>query len=404
MGWLRREASVDNENLLYFPDIMVNATAGHPALLELIFDRLQSAPYQRITFADFMNLALYAPGLGYYERSAKRIGPEGDFFTSSQLSPDFGEVLALQIAEMWDGLGQPQPFTVVEMGAGRGQLARDILAYWQSHRSDLLAVLDYQILETATAMKAEQQQVLANWPVRWVSWAELPDKGVQGCFFSNELIDALPVHQVVVEKGELREVYVTAREGKITEVVGSLSTPALRNYFQAAEIDILSYAEGYRTEVNLGAIDWLGQVSQKLQRGYLLSIDYGYSAQRYYNPMRSQGTLQCYYQHRYHNDPYIYIGEQDITAHVDFSTLQRVGESLGLEFLGLTKQGLFLMAWGWGDRLSRLTQEHTDPMAILARRQQLQQAIDPTGLGGFGVLLQSRAVDRVILTGWQKSF
>jgi SAM-dependent MidA family methyltransferase len=382
---------------------MVNATAGHPALLELIFDRLQSSPAHRITFADYMNLALYAPGLGYYARSANRIGPGGDFFTAPQLSSDFAEVLARQIAEMWDGLGRPQPFVVVEMGAGRGQLAGNMLAYWQSNRSDLLAALDYRIIETAAAMKAEQQRVLASWPVRWVSWAELPDHGVQGCFFSNELIDALPVHQVVVENGELREVYVTAQAGAIAEVISELSTPALLDYFKAAEIDILSYPEGYRTEVNLAAIDWLGQVSAKLQRGYLLSIDYGYSAQRYYNPMRSQGTLQCYYQHRYHNDPYIYVGEQDITAHVDFSTLQRVGESLGLQSLGLTKQGLFLMAWGWGDRLSGLTQDLTDPMAVLERRQQLQQAIDPLGWGGFGVLLQGRAVEETILMGWQRA-
>jgi SAM-dependent MidA family methyltransferase len=198
-------------------------------------------------------------------------------------------------------------------------------------------------------------------------------------------------------------VYVTAQAGAITEVIAELSTPALLDYFAAAEIDILSYPTGYRTEVNLAAIDWLGQVSAKLQRGYLLSIDYGYSAQRYYNPMRSQGTLQCYYQHRYHNDPYIHLGEQDITAHVDFSTLQRVGESLGLQSLGLTKQGLFLMAWGWGDRLARLTQDLTDPMAILERRQQLQQAIDPLGLGGFSLLLQGRAVENSTLMGWQRA-
>jgi SAM-dependent MidA family methyltransferase len=383
---------------------MVNVTAGHPALLELIFDRLHSAPAQRITFAEYMSLALYAPGWGYYARSANRIGPGGDFFTSPQLSPDFAEVLAMQIAEMWDGLGQPQPFMVIEMGAGRGQLAGDMLAYWQRHRSNLLAALDYGIIETAAAMKAEQQRVLASWPVRWVSWAELADNGVQGCFFSNELIDALPVHQVTVQNGELREIYVKAQAGALAEVVAELSTPALLDYFTAAEIDILSYPEGYRTEVNLAAIDWLGQVSAKLQRGYLLSIDYGYSAQRYYNPMRSQGTLQCYYRHRYHNDPYIHVGEQDITAHVDFSALQRVGESLGLQSLGLTKQGLFLMAWGWGDRLSRLTQDLSDPMAVLERRQQLQQAIDPTGLGGFGVLLQGKAVGERTLMGWQGAF
>jgi SAM-dependent MidA family methyltransferase len=382
---------------------MVNSSTGNAALMALIVDRLQSHPQQRITFAEYMDLALYAPNLGYYARSDRRIGPDGDFFTSPHLGVDFAEILALQLAEMWDSLGQPQPFTVVEMGAGQGRLAQDILAYWQRCRSDLFAEVDYVIVETAAAMVAEQQRLLSKLPVRWVNWENLPDRGLQGCFFSNELIDALPVHQVVVKDGALQEVYVTENKGVLQEVVGDLSTIALADYFSAAGIDILSYGNGYRTEVNLAAIDWLTQVAKKLQRGYVLSIDYGYSAQRYYNPMRRQGTLQCYYQHRYHNDPYIHVGEQDITAHVDFSTVVRVGETLGLRSLGFTKQGMFLMAWGWGDRLAELTQNLTDPMAILERRQQLQQAIDPTGLGGFGVLLQGKDITGESLAGWQKN-
>jgi SAM-dependent MidA family methyltransferase len=146
--------------------------------------------------------------------------------------------------------------------------------------------------------------------------------------------------------------------------------------------------------VNLVALDWIATVAEKLDRGYVLTIDYGYPAQRYYQPSRSQGTLQCYYQHSHHNDPYIYVGDQDITAHVDFTALQRYGEQCGLETVGFTQQGLFLMALGLGERFTQLTQTEAtsseDLHDRLRHRDALHQLINPMGLGGFGVLIQSR--------------
>jgi SAM-dependent MidA family methyltransferase len=363
------------------------------SILDLLTDRLDQSPHRRITFAEYMELVLYAPGLGYYDRSPERIGSGGDFFTSPHLGVDFAEMLAIQLAEMWEQLGKPQPFMVVEMGAGQGLIAQDMLRYWQQQHPELFTNIDYLIVETATAMRLCQQQLLATWPVRWVNWDELAAASITGCLFSNELIDALPVHQVVVKNGELQEIYVTLDDQQqIQEEIGILSTKRLAEYFQQADIPILTYETGYRTEVNLAALDWLYTVALKLQRGYLLSIDYGYTSQRYYNPQRSQGTLQCYYQHRYHSNPYINIGQQDLTAHVDFGSLIRQGNLWGLSELGFTRQGMFLMALGLGDRI---TQPET-----LARRQALHQLIDPMGLGGFGVLLQGKAVNNKRLQGF----
>jgi SAM-dependent MidA family methyltransferase len=361
------------------------------ALWGLLLDRLDHSPQQRFTFAEYMELVLYSPDLGYYDRSPERIGSRGDFFTSPHLGSDFGEMLAIQLAEIWQRLGQPRPFTVVEMGAGQGLIAQDILGYWQRYYPELVA--DYVIIETAAAMRRCQQLLLSDWPVRWVTWADLPPESITGCFFSNELIDAFPVHQVIVQDGQLQEVYVKINgERQITEEQGDLSTPKLLEYFELAQIPILSYTSGYRTEVNLAAFDWLTTVAAKLQRGYVLSIDYGYPTARYYNPQRSQGTLQCYYQHRYHNNPYVNLGQQDLTAHVDFGSLMRWGNALGLQELGFTKQGMFLMVLGLGDRL---VQPET-----LARRQVLHQLIDPMGLGGFGVLLQGKGVSTQGLQGF----
>jgi SAM-dependent MidA family methyltransferase len=369
------------------------ASISSSALFDLLLDKIYQQPDQRITFAAYMDLVLYAPAVGYYARTPDRIGSRGDFFTSPHLGVDFGEMLAIQLAEMWELLDKPQPFMVVEMGAGQGLLAKDILNYWQQQYPELLA--DYVIVETSAAMRRCQQQVLVDQPVRWVEWADLPPESITGCLFSNELIDALPVHQVVVKDGALQEIYITIdSDNQIKEIWETPSTPELLEYFTQAKIPILSYEDGYRTEVNLAAIDWLQTVSSKLNKGYLLSIDYGYTSQRYYNPQRSQGTLQCYYQHRYHSDPYIHIGQQDLTAHVDFTSLIRQGNLFGLQELGFTKQGMFLMALGLADRIAQ--------PGTLERRQALHQLIDPTGLGGFGVLLQGKDVGNASLTGFRE--
>lgn len=370
-------------------------------LNDLIAAQILDRPQQRITFAEYMDRALYDPQFGYYARSRTKIGAGGDFFTSPHLSSDFGELIAEQLAELWQVLEQPDPFTLVEMGAGQGLLAGDVLRYLQRRYPDCFAALTYLIVEKAASHVSEQQQRLQRWldagvRLKWSSIEDIPPESIVGCIFSNELVDAFPVHLVTIVNHQLKEIYVRTQADRFTEVVSDISTPDLANYFKLVGINFNDYPDHYRTEVNLAALDWIETVAAKLQRGFVLTIDYGYTASRYYNPGRSQGTLQCYFQHSHHNDPYINVGEQDITAHVDFTALQRSGERSGLETVGFVQQGLFLMALGLGDRLTQLTAtETTSPQDLqnrLRRREALHQLMNPMGLGGFGVLIQSKRV------------
>jgi len=353
-----------------------------------------------------MDWVLYDPQSGYYAANRAKIGAAGDFFTAPHVSHDFGELLAEQFQEMWQRLGCPVPFTLVEMGAGQGIVAADILAYTRSRHPDFFQALQYRIVEKAAAHVAEQQQRLqaftAAGKLQWSELSAIPTGSITGCFFSNELVDALPVHRVVLESQQLREIYVQVRRddsgaAQLQEVIDQPSTERLAAYFDLIGIELTPgrYPEGYLSEVNLAALDWLQEVAARLERGYLLTIDYGYSAAQYYSPARSQGTLQCYYQHAFHNNPYIHIGRQDLTAHVDFTALERWGERCGLETLGFTQQGLFLMALGLGDRLveNNRGEQATSAMDVIRRREALHLLINPMGLGGFGVLIQTKGME-----------
>jgi SAM-dependent MidA family methyltransferase len=365
-------------------------------LIEVINDRIHNSLAKRITFAEYMDLVLYHPQHGYYASNAVQIGEDGDFLTSPHLADDFGEMLAIQLYQIWQILGEPSQFTIVEMGAGPGLLAAQILEYSQRIYPDFFDLIDYVIIEASPAMITAQQLRLKKLPVRWCNWQEIPDQSIVGCFLSNELIDAFAVNQVIVVENNLQEVYIAQGDSNqtFTEIIDDLSVDQLKSYWQLNKIDLLSgkYPDRYRTEVNLTALSWLKLVSQKLQCGYIISIDYGYTAERYYNPMRTQGTLQCYYQHAYHNNPYLNIGNQDLTAHVDFTALQHQGKLLGLQTVGFIPQGMFLMALGLGERIASISSSDGDIQSLLHRRQNLHQLIDPMGLGKFGVLIQSHGL------------
>ncbi len=381
----------------------------HSALVQFITQQIAQHPERRITFAQFMDWALYHPTWGYYASRDDRLGFQGDFVTAPHLAADFGELLAEQIVQLWQILEQPAPFTVLEMGAGRGILARTIVSYLQRYHPMLWAVLEYRIIERSPALIAEQQRQLAPFlspradgasplQIQWCQWEDIPDGGIVGCCLSNELVDAFPVHRVVITDGQLQECYVTTTthpETPFTETIAAPSTPQLADYFAQLGINITRLPNGYCTEVNLAALDWLKTVASRLHRGYVLTVDYGYSADRYYAPTRRAGTLQCYYQHSYHNDPYSHVGEQDITAHVNFTALELWGSQVGLTKLGWIEQALFLMALGLGDRISALSKDSTDSttaQTLLRRRDALQTLINPMGMGNFGVLLQGKGL------------
>ncbi|MEO1376785.1 MAG: class I SAM-dependent methyltransferase [Cyanobacteria bacterium J06635_10] len=403
-------------------------------LYQEIIKHIAASADKRITFAEYMNLALYHPEYGYYSQKATNLGKEGDFFTSVHLGADFGEMLAIQFFQMWEILGKPISFDLIEMGAGQGHLAADILNYIKQNYSDFFKALKYIIVEKSPGLKQLQQQRLKEFEVNWCNLEDIPNNSITGCFFSNELVDAFPVHQFILENGELREIYVTKEQGEIeistpstprhllqrreppqrsgsstpsnifTEVTDKPSTPELVNYLDLLEIDIDKYPSGYRSEINLAALEWLGVVENRLQRGYVLTIDYGYTLNRYYNPRRNQGTLQCYTRHHRHNDPYINIGQQDITAHVDFTALEKNGDRCGLQKVGLTQQGLFLMALGLGERVATLSQSKLPLSTLLQRRDSLHQLLDPLGLGGFHVLAQAKGLKETEISQTLKGF
>lgn len=380
----------------------------NPILFQRIADRIKAEPQQRITFAEFMESVLYDPEQGYYATNQAQIGVAGDFFTSPHLCPDFGELLAEQFLEIWTIMGRPQPFTLVEMGAGQGLVAADVLKYLTAQQRfskqylEFWAALEYIIVEKATGLIAEQKQLLqpflfASNKLQWMSLEQLPEIGIVGCLFSNELVDALPAHQFVVQHGALQEVFVTVdtESPSFSEVLAAPATDRLAEYLEWQGVNVSTgYEDGYRSEINLAALDWLRTVAQKLARGYVLTIDYGYLAPQYYSPQRQQGTLQCFRKHGAHQDPYIYLGHQDITAHVNFTALEKQGLAEGLTPVGYTQQGLFLMALGLGDRLvaNNTTSDINQLNEVIRRREALQSLINPLGLGGFQVLIQSKGL------------
>ncbi len=379
----------------------------NPLLRKAICQAIREAPDGRITFARFMEMALYYPGEGYYTNRGGLIGVRGDFYTAPHLTPVFGQLIARQIIEFWRNLHSPDLFQIVEGGAGQGLLAGDILSYLRQYEPLLWSALSYTIIEISEPLRLAQRRRLSAIPggealIAKVDWRDLADFAageVNGVILSNELLDAFPVHLVTVEPTGLQEIYVGLDpvSNEFTETVGPLSTSALTAYFERLGLDLSQYGIAYRTEVNLGAVDWLDVVARCLGRGYLLTIDYGYAADRRYHPLRRSGTLQCYTAHTVHTDPYQNVGMQDITAHVDFTSLMLQGQVAGLHNLGLTNQAFFLAGLGLGEKLAALSDPYIRPPGMttkqkLAEREALHRLINPAGMGNFGVLIQSKNV------------
>ena len=338
-----------------------------------------------ITFARFMELALYHPDYGYYGSGRARLGKAGDYYTSPQATPVFGELFA----EVYAALA---PLTAgrefVEMGAGEGHFARDFLLSLRKRRPDLYGVCRYTIIERSQGMRLRQKETLGNL-AEAVAWKEDIGalEGVSGVFFSNELVDAFPVHRVRKDWDALRELYVSVEKGKFVETAGPLSTPEIAKYFNRLGINL---QPGTVTEVNVRAAEWMRALSRKLSSGYVITVDYGYSAYDYYSLLRERGTLMCYYRHTLSEDPFERVGEQDITAHVDFTTLATLGEENGLRPALFTDQGSFLVdAAALLEESMRRSGAGQEEMEALGRG--LKTLIHPEWLGGaFRVLVQSK--------------
>ncbi len=364
----------------------------------------------KISFAEFMDLALYHPREGYYFSSRERIGPAGDYYTAPHVHPAFGHLLARQFRQMWEILGRPSPFSLVEMGGGRGLLCADILAYCREQQPDFYRDLIYILAEVALPRDDQQTTRCSPFVREGKLESVTPEtvlggsKAFTGCLFSNELIDAFPVHLVRQEEGEIREIYVTMSGASFAEVDGPPSTPALGEYFSLYGCPL---EEGQRAAVNLKALEWVEGVSRALRRGFVMSIDYGYEAPELYHPDRRDGTLLGYFRHTTSSDPYERIGFQDLTSHVNFTALIRKGESLGLKKAGYTEQYRFLVSLGLLQDLEDLENESPGASgpAFLKNKLAMRNLLIPGGMGTlFKVLVQSRGADPVPLLGFQDPF
>lgn len=371
---------------------------GHPELVAAIASEIAvSGP---IPFVRFMDLALYHPQFGYYMRHpgdcSPRIGWSGDFYTSADVHPILGQAVARQARQIDSLLGNPDPFTIVEMGPGKGLLAKHILSAWQHNAGSFQGRLRYILIERSPAMRDWQRRHLSSFmdQPRLLTWADsLDDLGpgsVTGLVLSNELIDAFPVHRLQLRNGRVDELYVDYRDGRFVECFRPLSSDLLTHRVRGFSA---GWTEGYRTEINLQALDWMRQVGHCLQRGIVLTIDYGHTAHDLYRPDRKNGTFLCYSRHSVNDDPYVRVGEQDMTAHVDFSSLAEAGEPHGLSVTGFTNQMSFLMGLGVEQMVGDLEPESPAFHAAI-------HLLKPTGMGGtFKVLVQHKGIEPPRLDG-----
>ncbi|MEA2608254.1 MAG: hypothetical protein QOJ75_497 [Chloroflexota bacterium] len=339
-----------------------------------------------ITFARFMELALYDPAGGYYRAEMARPGRQGDFLTAPETHPIFGSALARGVAEIWNRLDRPEPFVLREYGAGTGTLALAILAGLERDRSPLATRLAYdpieiepRRLETIVGRMAS-----AGHPGRLVR-PEASGRPVQGIVIANEVLDALPTHRVVARDGTLRELMVGSLDGAFVDVEAEPSTGALAARLSDEGIRL---ADGQRAEICLALDPWLAVAATGLRRGAMLLIDYGYPAGELYDPVRrAGGTLRAYLRQRVHDDPYRHVGRQDLTAHVDVTAVERAASTAGLSHLGTTTQAEFLVGLGAQDLLRAIQSDPSTTLEdYLAVRSAVMRLLDPGAMGRFRVM------------------
>jgi SAM-dependent MidA family methyltransferase len=347
--------------------------------------RRRIATEGRITFEEFMRLALYHPDGGYYS-SSDPFGESGDFYTAPSTHPAFGACMANHLLRMWELLNQPNPFYAVELGAGAGILTRDASIYAANFPAAFQNAVRYLTLDRYPLVGGLNvgQRVLTE---------TVPLRGITGCIFSNELPDAFPMHRFRMEKSRIREIYVSANDdGKLVEVTGEPSTSELERRLSSLN---WGWPNGYEGEVNLRIKPWITSLASALNRGFVISIDYGYLAEELYSPTRTWGTLQTYYKHVDGSSPYQRIGRQDLTAHVDFSLLMEEGESAGLSTLNFGTQGAYLQSLGLDSMMEGVRGQSLPLWERTANLRAMRELADSEGFGNFKVLVQSKGLSGV---------
>lgn len=344
-----------------------------------------------------MATALYDHEVGYYARRVP-LGAGGDYYTSAELHPGFAALIGRQVEDVWRGLGRPSPFVVHEAGPGRGLFARDLLDWARAERPELYAALVYRLDERSPSLRREQERrlVAAGYGER-VVWVDgFAGEAVEGLVVANELLDALPVHLVEMQAGQLLELFVDLAGERLALVPGAPSTPALARYFERLGV---WPGEGCRAEVNLAALDWMGAAGRALGRGLLLVLDYGYPAALLYAPARRTGTLLCYAGHSLNSDPLRRVGEQDLTSHIDVSSVARAGEEAGLRTRGLLSQRRLLGNLGWERLRTAVAEASIGQAERSANLRALDALVDPDGLGRVLALVQQRGLDGFVPRG-----
>ena len=320
-----------------------------------------------ITFAEFMEEALYG-NRGYY-KNPLRISPDGDYFTSPSSHPGFGALITVQLRDFWKLLGKPAVFDAVEFGSGDGTLARDVKSY-----ARLLDGTFNEALRYTEQDRSGQETTFVP-------------EGITGCVLSNELLDAFPVHRFVVRDGELLELFVGVENDVFIDLTGPISDPEIDKRVTPFLPDM---PDGYRGEVNLGIRRWAETMAQTIERGYILTIDYGGSASELYRPSRSEGSLRAYYRHMLSQNPFQHVGDQDLTAHVDFSAVDSELIDIGFRSLGITTQSAFLQRLGIREFINQLPGLGLPAGQVERNRMPLLGLMRPDGLGNFKVAFHSK--------------
>lgn len=347
---------------------------GHPKLIELIQQHIKTAG--AIPFNQFMALALYAKDVGYYQNPEQvKFGKQGDFVTAPEISTLFAKTLANQIIPIFDELGER---VIAEFGAGSGQMAVDLL---QALEANNVLIERYVIIEISESLK-QQQQLLFQEKIPHllarISWqSELPEQFI-GVVIANEVLDALPIHRFQIANHQLYECFVTEKDDQFVWQLQNIQNTELNEKLSAIQQNFLSDVLHYQSEINLAIKDWIDALSRRFKRGVVLLFDYGYARKEYYLPERNQGTLLCYYQHQVHDNPLICVGEQDITAHVDFTSVAEAAFDNEFWILGYTTQAYFLLANGITDFLEHLDVSSKERIIL---NQQVKKLIQPHEMG-----------------------
>jgi SAM-dependent MidA family methyltransferase len=344
-----------------------------------------------LTFRDFMHAALYDPELGYYNTQRQKIGAAGDYYTSSNVHSAFGAVLASTFCEAW--AGESNGLVIIESGPGTGQLAHDILSALRSEHPKIFDDLTYVLVETSPALQSRQRDKLIDFgrKIRWRSLDDLAKNPIRGIAVSNEFVDALPVHRARLAGDSLQELYVSIAEKKgrahLARHWGPPSTKSLAQYLECVGVTL---EEGQIVEISLDATAWLERISQALECGFLITIDYGDTAQDLYTPRRKSGTLRCFHRHEITENPFERVGDQDLTSSVNFTALIEYGRDYGFQFVTFERQTDFLIRNGLIERVA--AEYGSDALGdSLSRRLAVKNLFVPGGLSdSFRVLIQRR--------------